>query len=139
MEKERYNAEGYYDPTCYEAISNITREEGVRKFRPIVYICSPYSGDIEQNIINARRYARFAVEKGMIPIVPHLMFPQFMDDSNEAERELALFMDLALLSKCAELWVFGSRISKGMSIEIQKAQNRHQLIRHFTANCEEVI
>ena len=138
MDKEKYNSEGYYDPTCYEALSNIAKEE-IRKFRPIVYICSPYSGDVERNIINARRYARFAVDKGMIPIAPHLMFPQFMDDRNEAERDLAMFMDLALLSKCAEIWVFGSRISKGMSIEIQKAQARHQPIRHFTANCEEVI
>ena len=138
MDKEKYNSEGYYDPTCYEALSNIAKEE-IRKFRPIVYICSPYSGDVERNIINARRYARFAVDKGMIPIATHLMFPQFMDDRNEAERDLAMFMDLALLSKCAEIWVFGSRISKGMSIEIQKAQARNQPIRHFTANCEEVI
>ena len=106
MDKEKYNSEGYYDPTCYEALSNIAKEE-IRKFRPIVYICSPYSGDVERNVINARRYARFAVDKGMIPLAPHLMFPQFMDDRNEAERDLAMFMDLALLSKCAEIWVFG--------------------------------
>ena len=50
MDKEKYNSEGYYDPTCYEALSNIAKEE-IRKFRPIVYICSPYSGDVERNII----------------------------------------------------------------------------------------
>jgi len=139
MDKEKYNSEGYYDPTCYEALSNIAKEEGTRKFRPFVYICSPYSGNIELNTLNARRYSRFALDKGMIPIAPHLLFPQSMDDTDEDERDLALFMDLAILSKCAELWVFGGHISHGMSVEIQKAQNRNQTIRYFTASCEEVI
>ena len=31
-------------------------------------------------------------------------------------------MDIVLLSKCSELWVFGERISKGMSIEIEKEE-----------------
>ena len=139
MENEMYNSEGYLDPTCYEALSKIEKENAVRRFRPMVYICSPYSGDIEGNVANARRYSRFAVVQGMIPIAPHLLFPQFMDDRNEHERDLALFMDLAILSKCAELWIFGSHISAGMNIEIQRATSRNQIIRHFTENCEEVI
>ena len=139
MENEMYNSEGYLDPTCYEALSKIEKENAVRRFRPMVYICSPYSGDIESNVANARRYSRFAVAQGMIPIAPHLLFPQFMDDRNAHERDLALFMDLAILSKCAELWIFGSHISAGMNIEIQRATSRNQIIRHFTENCEEVI
>ena len=35
-----------------------------RAFRPIVYICSPYAGDIAGNVDAARRYSRFAVDKG---------------------------------------------------------------------------
>ena len=51
---------------------------------------------------------------------------------------MALFMDIVLLSKCAELWVFGEKITSGMSIEIEKAKRKGQLIRYFTENCEEV-
>ena len=43
------NAEGYHDPTPHEALSNITREEKAAAkaaFKPLVYICSPFSGDI---------------------------------------------------------------------------------------------
>ena len=47
-------------------------------------------------------------------------------------------MDIALLSKCAELWVFGEIISQGMNIEIEKAKRKGQLIRYFTADCKEV-
>lgn len=33
--------------------------------KPIVYICCPYSGDVEANTKVARRYARFAAEQGV--------------------------------------------------------------------------
>ena len=41
------NAEGYYDPTAGEALLNIMREERKKANRALVYICSPYAGDIE--------------------------------------------------------------------------------------------
>lgn len=133
------NSEGYYDPTAYETLVKIEREaKRTRTYRPLVYVCSPLSGDIAANQENARRYCRFAVNSGCIPLAPHLYFPQFMDDDDGAERDLALFMDIVLLSKCAELWVFGSRISKGMSIEIEKAKRKGQPIRWFTDDCKEV-
>ena len=133
------NSEGYYDPTAYEALSNIEREaKAVRSFRPVVYICSPLSGDIESNQAKARTYCRFAVDSGYIPIAPHIYFPQFMNEHSPKERNLALFMDTVLLTKCAELWVFGDTISRGMSMEMEKARRKGQPIRHFTENCTEV-
>ena len=108
------------------------------RFRPIVYICSPFSGDTENNLKNARRYSRFAVDQGYLPIAPHLLFPQFMDDSVQAERDLAMRMNIILLTKCVELWAFGDRISKGMSIEIARARRKGQTVRFFTDQCEEV-
>ena len=48
-------------------------------------------------------------------------------------------MDIVLLSKCSELWVFGERISKGMSMEIEKAKRKGQPIRWFTDDCKEVF
>lgn len=139
MHINKFNSEGYHDPTAYEALTTIEKEaKALYAFRPIVYICSPLSGNVERNQENARRYCRFAVDSGYIPIAPHLFFPQFMSDENEKERSLALFMDIALLSKCAELWVFGETISQGMSIEIEKAKRKRQPIRYFTADCKEV-
>jgi len=61
-----------------------------------------------------------------------------MDDTSAEERNLAIFMDIVLMSKCSELWVFGERISKGMSIEIEKAKRKGQPIRWFTDDCKEV-
>lgn len=130
----RHNSEGYPDPVAYEAIRNLEK----REYRPLVYICSPLAGDVEENQRKARGYCRFAVERKAIPLAPHLFFPQFMDDENPRERELAMFMNKVLLGKCLEVWVFGSRVSEGMSEEILKARQRRIPIRFFTEDLREV-
>ena len=69
MSIDKYNCEHYYDPTAYEALSIIEKEErSLRAFRPIVYICSPFSGDVEENVKAAQRYSRYAVNKGFITL-----------------------------------------------------------------------
>ncbi len=133
------NAEGHSDPTAFEAFCALEKEEkALRAFRPIVYICSPFAGDIENNTAAARRYSRFAVESGYIPIAPHLLFPQFLNDGDPKERELGLVFGNAILSKCAEMWVFGDRISEGMETEIKRATWKGHRIRYFSEACEEV-
>ena len=129
----RYNMEGYADPTAHEAVCNIEKE--VRKWRTVVYICSPFSSDPEGNTVKARRYCRFAVDHGAIPLAPHLLLPQFM--SENTERELSLFMDMVFLGRCEELWVFGRNWSPGMQKEIAKAKKRNIRIRYFTEEMEE--
>ena len=139
MSIDKYNAEGYYDPTAYEAMIIIEKEErALRAFRPIVYICSSYAGDTESNIKAAQKYSRFAVNKGYIPIAPHLLFPQFLNDADPAERKLGLFFGNALMSKCSEVWVFGERISAGMEAEIKRARWKNYRLRYFSESCEEV-
>jgi hypothetical protein len=141
MSIDKFNAEGYYDPTAFEALTAIEKLENAqgKTYRPLVYVCSQYSGNIEVNIKSARRYSRFAVAMGYIPITPHLLFTQFLDDSNDEERELGLFFGNVLMSKCSELWVFGSTISSGMSSEIERAKRKKYTIRYFTDDCEEVL
>ena len=86
----------------------------------------------------ARAYSRFAVRNTCIPITPHLLYPQFMDDGSPAERELALFMGMVLLTKCEQVWVFGSVISAGMRTEIAKAERKKIPVRYFTEELEEM-
>lgn len=135
------NYEGYYDPTAFEALCHIRHEEKARAKIPrlLVYICSPFSGEVESNQESARKYCRFAVDKGCIPIAPHLLFPQFMNDNDPADREIAMMMNMALLSKCRELWVFGDHISKGMAAELDAAKMKSRKIRHFDTDLREVL
>lgn len=130
----RRNAEGYWDPVPFAAAANVDRE--AKRYRPLVYICSPYRGDPERNAERARRYSRFAVDMGMIPLAPHLLLPQYMKE--EKEQELILFMDLVLLRKCSEVWVFGSEITDGMRQEIEKAKRKRMTVRYFTEELKEV-
>lgn len=139
MSISKFNNEGYAAPTAYGALSVIDKEErALRAFRPIVYICSPFAGDIDTNVKAARAYSRFAVEAGYIPIAPHLLFPQFMRDDDPTERQLGLFFGNALMSKCSEVWVFGKNISSGMEAEIERAKWKNYRLRYFTENLEEV-
>ena len=138
-----YNSEGYPDPTHYAVEMKMAKEERERKrllhqFRPIVYICSPFSGDVKENKKKARTYSRFAVKKGYLPITPHLLFPQFLDDENPDEREIGLHMGLVLMTKCVEVWVFGEKRSEGMKREIQKTKWRGKVVRYFTSDMEEI-
>lgn len=136
---DKYNSEGYFDPTAYEALSTVCREEKAQQRKPCVFICSPYVGDIPQNAQNARRYLKFAVEKGAIPFAPHLLYPQVLDEGDPVQRELGIFFGMVWLGKCDELWVFGEIISNGMAREIAKAKRRGMPIRHFDDNGEEVL
>ncbi len=139
MSISKFNSEGYHDPTPYEALTAIEKEEKAAKvFRPLVYICSPFAGDTERNIRRARGYCRFVVSKGCIPLAPHLHYPQFMDDGDKEERELGLRFALILLGKCDELWVFGNT-SSGMSKEIARAKKRGMPIKYFNYKCEGVM
>lgn len=149
MSISKFNQEGYHDPTTYEAFMNIERERRernldrlartVKGYRPMVFICSPYAGDgMPVNILNARRYCRFAVDTGHNPFAPHLFYTQFLNDALPEERKTGMELGLAFMTKCAEVWVFGEYISPGMEQEIHKAEARAMKVRYFTADCREV-
>lgn len=84
-----------------------------------IYVCSPYRGDIEQNVENAKKYCRYILLQGMIPIAPHLYLPQFM--SEEKERDSALEINRSFMHACDEIWVFADsyeQATEGMKWEI---------------------
>lgn len=127
------NHEGYADPTAAHAMAAVARAE--RKYLPLTYICSKYSGDTEANTAAAIRYSRFAVDHDAIPFAPHLLLPLYMKE--DSERDLAMRMDMIFLGKCDELWVFGAEASEGMKAEIRKARRHGKKIRYFDENCNE--
>lgn len=119
-----------------KSTKRITKEKQ-GKFRPIVYICAPFRGAVKENTKKAIFYAKFAYQKGAIPLTPHILFP-FLDEELETDRTAALFMDTILLGKCQEVWVFGNQITEGMELELEISKRRKQKIRYFTEECEEI-
>ena len=88
--------------------------------RKKVFICSPFRGDMEGNARKAAAYCRMACEEGHLPIAPHLLFPQFLNEGIEEERRLGIAMGMELLALCDEVWVFGEA-TEGMAAEIPGA------------------
>ena len=111
-----------------------------RSYRPLVYICSRYAGDKAGNIERARRFCRYALEQGQIPLSGVLALSPVLDDDSAEERGLAIFMDLVLMGKCEEIWVLvtDAGISPGMTAEIERAKKRRQRVRYFNDRFEEV-
>ena len=150
MAISKFNAEGYYDPTPYEALSNMEKKSSGKKDLKLIYVCSPFRGSPEGGLPNSKReneeyninrakgYSRFASSLGHIPLAPHLLFPQFLDDEDKEEREMGLSYALYLLEKCDEIWVFGCKVSEGMQREIKKAKRMNMPIRYFNDRCQEV-
>ena len=101
-----------------------------------VYICSPYRDNEEYNVAKAQFYCQFATEQGVVPIAPHIYFPQFLDDNDPTDRRLGLEIGLDLLKHCAELWVFGTRISEGMLNEIEAAKRFGIPVLFYSDRCE---
>ena len=106
--------------------------------KKLVYICSPYAGDVQENLRRARQYSRFAVFHGSVPMTPHLMYPQFLQDAEPAERKIGTECAMTVLALCDEIWVFGDRISKGMAEEIEYAKEAYIPVRYFALVPREV-
>ena len=99
------------------------------KDSPVIYIASPYAGDVKRNTEMARRYSRYAIDQGCIPITPHLWLPGILSEATE--RELAISIDLRLLDLVSELWVCGDMVSEGMKREIDHATEAGIPVRIF--------
>lgn len=105
--------------------------------RKIVYICSPFRGDNARNITKANYFSRFAYERGCLPIAPHAIFTQFLNDDIAKERSEGMAMGIRLLDFCEEIWVFGPQISDGMKAEIEAARRKGIKTRYFSEKMEE--
>ena len=90
--------------------------------KKLVYIASPYAGDIEANVEFARAACRYAIHEGMLPFAPHLLYPQVLDDAVPKERELGIELGIRMLKLCDELWLCGERLSEGMAREMAEAR-----------------
>ncbi len=104
----------------------------------MVFICSAYRGDVETNVVKAREYARFAARCGYSPVVPHLLFPQFLADDKPDERIRGIELGIDQLKQCDMMWIFGTGITEGMEYEIEKAKELGIPVGMFDTDCSEI-
>lgn len=97
----------------------------------LVFVASPYAGDVVKNIEYAKEACRYVLNEGKAFFCPHLLYPQILDDNNPEERKLGINMGKEFLNQCDELWVFGKDITSGMFEEIEFARSKGIPIRRI--------
>jgi len=91
----------------------------------LVIIESPYAGDVEANVVYARRCVRDSLLRGEAPIASHLLYPQpgILDDDIPSERQHGIDAGLAWRAVAQASVVYIDRgISKGMEYGISAAR-----------------
>ncbi len=73
----------------------------------LIYVASPYAGDVERNVEYAKQACRTVMEMG-----------------------------LTLLHRCDELWAFGPCVSSGMQAEIAEAERLRIPVRRMDVSEE---
>lgn len=91
----------------------------------LVIIESPYAGDVEANVVYARRCVRDSLLRGEAPIASHLLYtqPGILDDDIPSERQHGIDAGLAWRAVAQASAVYIDRgISKGMEYGISAAR-----------------
>jgi hypothetical protein len=101
-----------------------------------VFVCSPYSGKIVENIEMAKRFVLEEALCGNYPYAPHLYLPLVLDDSKPEERALGIETGLSFLAVCdaVHVYLLDGRLSDGMRAEIKRAKELSIPIRYFYAS-----
>ena len=98
------------------------------------YVASPlgarYPEMVEANRVACKLYID-RIENfhhSLAPVALHHILPRVLDDSDPADRELALEMGREVLKRCDALLICGNVISKGMAKEIEQAMSKRLVI-----------
>ena len=57
---------------------------------PLVFVCSPYAGEVARNVRYASELCRMITELGGIAMCPPLLYPQFYSDDQPGGREAGM-------------------------------------------------
>ena len=85
----------------------------------LIYVCSPYRGEIQRNKEYARELTRAAINSGFAPVTVHLYLTEVLDDNKPQERSRGMEAGQDILERCGYI-LLGEKygISDGMQKEI---------------------
>ena len=101
-----------------------------------VFVCSPYAGDVEQNVRKAISYCQIEIGQGNVPFAPHLFFPQILDESKPEQRKIGMQLGIEMMESCDEFHVYVRPykeliITPGMQREIDAWQIKGRQVEHI--------
>lgn len=137
--KELVNLLGAISVVSKHLAENLPEEDTL----PMIYVASPFAGDIAGNIKRANEHCRYVIANQCIPFAPHVFFSGFLNDAIKEERSIGMFLGKEVLKKCSELWAFcdNGEPSEGMCEEIEMAKKLGIPVRYFRKEkpCMDVI
>jgi len=99
----------------------------------LVILESPFAGDVERNILYARRALKDSLLRGEAPIASHLLYPQVLDDHIPSERQMGIDAGLAWRNVAEATIVYHDYgISPGMEYGIRRAMEKRITIEYRT-------
>ena len=92
----------------------------------VIYFAHPVSGDVAGNLKKARAWIRFleATNPDVAIVANWITECEIWDDDVPEQRAASLARDLAVISKCDELWYGGverGELTRGMELEYEHA------------------
>jgi hypothetical protein len=98
----------------------------------LIFGSSPLRGDISGNTEKARKYAKYIIDSGNSPVMPHLFFTQMLDDYLTDERTAGIACGMKWLEKSDEAWFFAKKpeaCTEGMLAEYDYAIKLNKPVR----------
>lgn len=92
--------------------------------KKIIYIAHPIGGDVKGNLLEISRiYNHLSIEDKIIPFVPYYATVLSLDDTVPVLRDIGFSHNEALFKSgiIDEVWLYGKRITEGMRVEIDWA------------------
>lgn len=99
----------------------------------LVYLESPYAGDVDANVAYARACMADCLRRGEAPYASHLLYtqPGVLDDDKPHERELGMEAGFAWGAHAAATVVYVDRgVSRGMAEGIRRADEARRPVEY---------
>ena len=88
----------------------------------VVFIVSPYRGDIEQNEAFLAECFRDSIARGECPVAGHAMYPRVLMDADPEERALGVALGHVLMACSDRVAVYAKLgVSDGMRLDVAEA------------------
>ncbi|AWD62915.1 hypothetical protein LWHH1689_1628 [Limosilactobacillus reuteri] len=121
------------------AIAKLRNNKPNPNYRPMIFVIAPFTEVVKGDaaVIEAvRSYCRFVYQQGGIPVCPQLYLPQFINLRHSQEFQVAAFINIVLLTKCAEAWSFGNS-THDTRYFIRLAKRKNKEVRYFNSEMED--
>lgn len=99
-----------------------------------IYMSHPVRGNVEENLRRARTWLKWITEiyPDIVVCANWILECELWDDSNPNHRAAGLARDIAMITRCDELWLVGPCVSSGMELERDHAMKMNKKIVDFT-------